>query len=564
VVIGKPLGDSDPSKMASATAALEGFLKQYSNYAKADQKMAEFDKLMLAGTKAKIDSLRIINHAGIEATSIGEARSKIEVMVLRDVTGVGNAEFKATQELTQLNQARDKGVLVNNEYARSVLKINEALLTANPTDMSLGIHIAKQKADVGLQAKGTLGENIVTSALTRQNEEAVGAIQLEALNAARADGTIKLEGFNHALMEVLKTQKDMNSGEALAALEAQETLLNRNALAASAMSKVYDQFYGGQKFAIQIAAINDAMARNPALMAEGTRAVRDLQIAYLSTQEDALSGFQKGILETQKSMNDFAATASTTVVSAFTDMQDAMVGFFTTGKLSIQSFADDLQKNLVKMAVQQSIMAPMSNFLAGDAQGNGGLFGAGGALSSLFGGTGLSGLLGGAGGGALGSSTGNPMYVSVVSGILGGGGASSILGGGATSTASSSGLFGNSGFFSNLFSGTGGGEGSTSSSILSALSGVGSLFGFATGGDGVVGGQGGTDSQVVSFRATPGELVNVRRPGDAGSDGKPQQVNVSMNIMGVSDVDTFRRSQSQVISTAKTAFQRAALRSGGG
>lgn len=55
-------------------------------------------------------------------------------------------------------------------------------------------------------------------------------------------------------------------------------------------------------------------------------------------------------------------------------------------------------------------------------------------------------------------------------------------------------------------SGTGKGLGGT------IMSGIGSLFGFATGGSFTVGGGGGTDSQVVAFRASPGERVSVATP----------------------------------------------------
>lgn len=64
------------------------------------------------------------------------------------------------------------------------------------------------------------------------------------------------------------------------------------------------------------------------------------------------------------------------------------------------------------------------------------------------------------------------------------------------------------------------------------FAGLGSLLGFATGGDMVVGGSGGTDSQIVAFKATPNERISVRTPGQSGpGDGSsapaaPPVVNV--------------------------------------
>jgi len=49
-----------------------------------------------------------------------------------------------------------------------------------------------------------------------------------------------------------------------------------------------------------------------------------------------------------------------------------------------------------------------------------------------------------------------------------------------------------------------------------AAGGMGSFFGFASGGSFEVGGQSGTDSNLVAFRATRGERVTVTRPGQGG------------------------------------------------
>ncbi len=78
--------------------------------------------------------------------------------------------------------------------------------------------------------------------------------------------------------------------------------------------------------------------------------------------------------------------------------------------------------------------------------------------------------------------------------------------------------------------------------------------GFATGGQFTVGGNGGIDSQLVQFRATPGELVDIKTRGqvDAAANAArdnandPKAVLVNLNITGVTDVDSFRRSEAQI------------------
>jgi TP901 family phage tail tape measure protein len=76
--------------------------------------------------------------------------------------------------------------------------------------------------------------------------------------------------------------------------------------------------------------------------------------------------------------------------------------------------------------------------------------------------------------------------------------------------------------------GLGGGFGNVGGNVggNGGLAGVGSLFGFATGGAFTVAGNGGTDSQVVAFRATPGERVSVATPQQQGRGGPGTIVNV--------------------------------------
>jgi hypothetical protein len=107
--------------------------------------------------------------------------------------------------------------------------------------------------------------------------------------------------------------------------------------------------------------------------------------------------------------------------------------------------------------------------------------------------------------------------------------------------------------FDKLIKGFGGAGGGGSDFIGSIVSGIGSLFGFASGGSFLVGGAGGTDSQVVAFRATPGERVSVTPPGQ-GAGG----VNLVINFN--SPVSSDRRSQQQQAAEVGTAVARATRR----
>ena len=83
---------------------------------------------------------------------------------------------------------------------------------------------------------------------------------------------------------------------------------------------------------------------------------------------------------------------------------------------------------------------------------------------------------------------------------------------------------------------------------------------FATGGSFTVGGSGGTDSSLVAFAATPGERVTVETPGQQNRNGSGQSVVVNMNVSGVQDEGSLKRSAGQLATQAGRATQLALRR----
>lgn len=89
---------------------------------------------------------------------------------------------------------------------------------------------------------------------------------------------------------------------------------------------------------------------------------------------------------------------------------------------------------------------------------------------------------------------------------------------------------------------------------------------WATGGEFDVGGTGGADSQVVRFRASPGEKVKISQPSNVhfGSDGPDSQGSsngggqpITIHINGVTDFNSFRRSEKQMLTRLQKAITKA-------
>lgn len=134
--------------------------------------------------------------------------------------------------------------------------------------------------------------------------------------------------------------------------------------------------------------------------------------------------------------------------------------------------------------------------------------------------------------------------------------ATAVLGS-AASTLTSSQAFQNSARsnVTSLFANSGGmssGNQSQSSNMVSLQDPYANLREFRRGGEFRVGGNGGTDSQLVAFKASPNETVSVRRPGQRGSGkggDKNIDISVQMDLSGVTDAESFKRSEKHILTS---------------
>ncbi len=100
-------------------------------------------------------------------------------------------------------------------------------------------------------------------------------------------------------------------------------------------------------------------------------------------------GVRRGLQDYAKEATDAAQAAEAVTSKAFAGMEDALVGFVTTGKLEVRSLADSIAADLTRIAVRQTITGPLAAALSGAGQTDGssgeGLFsGASSLLAGLF------------------------------------------------------------------------------------------------------------------------------------------------------------------------------------
>jgi len=96
---------------------------------------------------------------------------------------------------------------------------------------------------------------------------------------------------------------------------------------------------------------------------------------------NAAFGFSKGIRGYLEGIGSLADSIAGVTKNVFQGLEDKLVEFVTTGKISFRDFANDIIKQLIRIAIQQAILKPL-------LQGIGGLFGgfAGGGVAGIAGG----------------------------------------------------------------------------------------------------------------------------------------------------------------------------------
>lgn len=117
-------------------------------------------------------------------------------------------------------------------------------------------------------------------------------------------------------------------------------------------------------------------AKSAQIDAQMQAALKDQQNYY--AQLDALNadwrnGFSSAIDDYSDKVKNVAAATKSAFTDAFQGMEDALTTFVTTGKLSFTDLANSIVKDMVRIAVQQSITGPLAGAL-GNAIGNSALF----------------------------------------------------------------------------------------------------------------------------------------------------------------------------------------------
>jgi lambda family phage tail tape measure protein len=129
-----------------------------------------------------------------------------------------------------------------------------------------------------------------------------------------------------------------------------------------------------EQHAAEIQKLNELLAAGAIDVTTYARAVEDANDRALRSSQAWTDGAARFLKDYVAESLDAATATERAFANAFSGAEDALVGFATTGRLELKSFADSTLADLARMTVRQTVTAPLAGALQ-SAFAGGGLFG---------------------------------------------------------------------------------------------------------------------------------------------------------------------------------------------
>ena len=227
------------------------------------------------------------------------------------------------------------------------------------------------------------------------------AKEAEAADKVRAANDRVVEGLNAERAALTSTERERSVAQALSRLSAEATAQQRREVeelagalydeqqALQARQRLMDEGRSvtdrtrtaTQQYAAEIAKLNDLLAAGAIDQQTYTRAVEDANDRALRSSQAWTDGATRFLKDYVAESQDAASAAERAFGQAFSGAEDALTRFVTTGKLEIKGLADSVLADITRMAVRQTITAPIAGFLQSALSSGGfGLFHEGGVV----------------------------------------------------------------------------------------------------------------------------------------------------------------------------------------
>ena len=227
------------------------------------------------------------------------------------------------------------------------------------------------------------------------------AKEAEAADKVRAANDRVVEGLNAERAALTSTERERFVAQALSRLSAEATAAQRRKVeklagalydeqqALQARQRLMDEGRSvtdrtrtaTEQYAAEIAKLDELLAAGAIDQQTYTRAVEEANDRALRSSQAWTDGATRFLKDYVAESQDAASATERAFGQAFSGAEDAITGFVTTGKLEIKGLADSVLADITRMAVRQTITAPIAGFLQGALTSGGfGLFHEGGVV----------------------------------------------------------------------------------------------------------------------------------------------------------------------------------------
>jgi lambda family phage tail tape measure protein len=227
------------------------------------------------------------------------------------------------------------------------------------------------------------------------------AKEAEAADKVRAANDRVVEGLNAERAALTSTDRERFVGQALSRLSAeaaaqqrqeveelagalydeQQALQARQRLMEEGRSVTDRARTATEQYASEIEKLNQLLAAGAIDQQTYSRAVEDANDRALRSSQAWTDGATRFLKDYVAESQDAASATERAFGQAFSSAEDALTGFVTTGKLEIKGLADSVLADITRMAVRQTITAPIAGLLQpAFASGRFGLFHEGGVV----------------------------------------------------------------------------------------------------------------------------------------------------------------------------------------
>ena len=294
----------------------------------------------LAETKKRLEALRAPD--GGNGGNIDAAVREAEEIARRKIAAINQPLEEAA---TRARETLERQSAAEQAAAERVYQANEKVVD----------DLAKQLALFGDERR-----QFVDQALSRLSESATDEqwVQVERLAGAFYDEKLARE----QLAESLRAEQQLRQQGA--------RLTEQMRTPAEELAATLQQLD-----ALMQAGAIDAETDGRAI-AEAYREAEQAADRMLATSRDWQDGVTRALRDYADQAMDAASAAEQVTTQAFRGMEDALVGFVTTGKLDFASLVDAMIADLTRLSIRMAVLGPLAQALSG---------GLGGLVSGLFG-----------------------------------------------------------------------------------------------------------------------------------------------------------------------------------